>query len=131
MVKHAVEHGADIHADNKALQNAAWSGHLDVVKYLVEQEANIHANDEYALRWAAYNGHFDVVKYLIEHGADIHAENEDALRSAALEGHLDIVKYLIGQYDTPIPNDLIQKIKDTFDDSELDKLLSVHEVMAA
>jgi hypothetical protein len=29
-----------------------------------------------------------------EHGADIHAENDDALRYASAHGHLEIVNYL-------------------------------------
>jgi len=43
---------------------AAERGHLEVVKYLIENGANIHAADDYALRWAAYNGHLEIVKYL-------------------------------------------------------------------
>ena len=39
-------------------------------------------------------GHIEVVKYLVEHGADIHAVNEQALRLAKENGHIEIVKYL-------------------------------------
>jgi len=46
------------------LISAAESGHLDVVKYLVEKGADVHADDDGALRWAAESGHLDVVKYL-------------------------------------------------------------------
>jgi hypothetical protein len=35
-----------------------------VVKYLVENGANIHARDDEALRLASYNVHIEVVKYL-------------------------------------------------------------------
>ena len=47
-----------------ALMFAAEIGHLNVVKFLVEKKADIHANDDYALRSAARNGHLEVVKFL-------------------------------------------------------------------
>ena len=34
------------------------------------------------------------MKYLVEQGADIHAENDQALRVASYNGYLEIVKYL-------------------------------------
>lgn len=33
--------------------------------------ADIHANDETALETSGLNGHLEIVKYLIENGADI------------------------------------------------------------
>ena len=76
------------------LKWAVKKGYLDVVKYLVEQNANIHAQDNYALRWAATKGHLDVVKYLVESGANVSALNNYALENAALNRHLDVVEYL-------------------------------------
>jgi len=95
VVKFLVENGANIHANNDlALCWAAENGYLEIVKYLVENGANIHANNDCALRWAAYKGHLEVVKYLIENGADIHADNDSALYCIAWNGHLEVVKYL-------------------------------------
>jgi ankyrin repeat protein len=45
------------------LFTACELGHLDVVKYLVEKGADIHASADHALRWAAGSGHLDVVEY--------------------------------------------------------------------
>ena len=88
--------GADIHTDNDgALRWASYYGYLEVVKHLVEHGADIHAQDDYALRWASRNGHLEVVKYLTEHGADVHAIDDLALRWASVQGHLEVVKYLI------------------------------------
>ena len=39
-------------------------GHLEVVEYLVEQGADIHAQADYALSWAAREGHLEVSEYL-------------------------------------------------------------------
>ena len=53
---------------------AAWKGHTDIVKLLIENGADV--NEKNALGWtplgsAAYFGYTDVVKLLIEKGADI------------------------------------------------------------
>src|SRR3989344_2772907 len=69
--------------------------HLPVVQYLLDQGADIHAENDCALRWSAYNGHLPVVQYLLEHGADIHAKNDLALRWSAENGHLPVVQYLL------------------------------------
>ena len=93
-----VSKGANILARNDvALRWASKNGHLEIVKYLVEQGADIHTqidvND--ALIKAILNGHLEVVRYLIEHGADIHAQNDSALRWASHNGHLEVVKHLV------------------------------------
>ena len=57
--------GVNIHVNNEdSLKLASYHGHLEVVKYLVENGANMHINDDEPLRWAIANGHSDVVKYL-------------------------------------------------------------------
>ncbi len=73
-------------------------GRLDHVIISLKEGANIHGENDVALRLASRNGHIDVVKYLVElkpDGANIHTYNDDALRRASLHGHLDIVKYLV------------------------------------
>jgi ankyrin repeat protein len=50
---------------------ASENGHLDVVKYLVSQGADITADDNYAVRWASFYGHLEVVKYLVSQGAKL------------------------------------------------------------
>ena len=94
--KYLIESGADVHADDDyALRWSAKNGHLDVIKYLIEKGANVHAGDDYALQWCANNGHLNIIKYLVEYGADIHAVDDAALRFSAINGHLDVIKYLI------------------------------------
>ena len=78
-----------------ALNFASLKGKLLVIKYLVENGADITAQDNLAVRWASENGHLEIVKYLVQHGADITDENNQALRYASLNGHLLIVKYLV------------------------------------
>ena len=80
------------------LWRACYAGDLSEVKRLVAFGADIHAEEDYALRRAAHWGHLEVIKYLVECGADIHADDDYALRSAASYGHLAIVKYLCEVY---------------------------------
>ncbi len=91
----SIKNGGNIHT-NSALRWASNNGHLEVVKYLVGLDANIHTNDDLALIWASEEGHIEVVKYLVWVGANIHAQNDGALILASQYGHIDVVKYLVG-----------------------------------
>ncbi|KAG6620765.1 Serine/threonine protein kinase [Phytophthora cinnamomi] len=83
------------------LAAAAYNGHLDVMKWFVENGAQVNQGDgegSQALVFAAGNGHFTAVQWLVEHGATLgEAEGGDdtALHGAAACGALDIVKYLV------------------------------------
>lgn len=98
LVKFAVANGVRIHPfGDVAVGWAAENGHLDVVKYLVEdQKADLHKDYEFALRWSAGAGYLEVVKYLIKHGADLHVREDGALRQACENGKVHVVKYLVG-----------------------------------
>ena len=85
-----------------ALCNAAWSGHLEVVKVLVQAAAGVHvANNsgDTPLHMAANRGHHEVCKkYLIEDGkASINKANKygnTALKWATLNNRTAFIAYL-------------------------------------
>ena len=95
IIKELVEAGADAHVDSHVLLWASRWGCLSVVKYLVEDGANISINNNHALRWASGCGHLSVVKYLAENGVDIRTDGAGALRLASRYNNLNIVKYLV------------------------------------
>ena len=66
----------------------------DCIIDLINEGADVHADNDYALMVASENGHIEVVKILLEHGADVHADNDSALRYASSNGHVDAVKLL-------------------------------------
>jgi len=96
ILKYLAEIGADIHADDdQVLISACRYGHLEVVKYLVSQGVNIHIKDEQPLLQATWGGHFEIVKYLISLGA--YFQGSLALVYARNFNHVEIVEYLLSQ----------------------------------
>ncbi len=69
----ALKNGANVNSDISwiGLKNAAFWGHLDVIKYWVSQGADVHVKDDMVLRVAKSNGKTDVVKYLEDMNAQI------------------------------------------------------------
>lgn len=96
VTKYFLKH-QNISLDKNLLLNiAVINGHLDIVKYLIENGANVNNPGVIpTLSYASNHGHLNIVKYLIENGANIHVNNEQALFFAAGKGNLDVVKYLI------------------------------------
>ncbi|PVV05208.1 hypothetical protein BB560_000279 [Smittium megazygosporum] len=85
------------HGETSALKKVLSSkiGHSGMVKYLIEKDANIHSDNDYALRWASAKGHLDIVKLLIEKGANIQTDNNCALWNALRYGHTETTEYLL------------------------------------
>ena len=72
-IRLAIQAGADVHFnDDQALRIASFYGHLPVVEVLVKAGADVHANHDEALRYASSNGHLPVVEVLVKAGANIH-----------------------------------------------------------
>ena len=84
-----------------ALWCAAGAGHFDVVKTLVENNANVNHptwSNSTPLRAACFEGRLDIVKYLIDNKADMHITNKydnTCLMIATYKGHGDVVAYLL------------------------------------
>ncbi|XP_068908725.1 ankyrin repeat domain-containing protein 17 isoform X12 [Tenebrio molitor] len=96
--------GADIELGaSTPLMEAAQEGHLDLVKFLLENEANVHAQTQTgdtALTYACENGHTDVADYLLQYGADLEHESEGGrtpLMKACRAGHMCTVQFLISK----------------------------------
>ena len=80
---------------------AAASGHLHIVKILIEGNADVNGrtfSNSTPLRAAAYIGRLDIVSCLVENGADVNARNKfqhTPLMAACYNGHGKVVTYLI------------------------------------
>ena len=96
LVRDSLSAGADIHAqEDYALRYSAEYGHIEQVRMLLDGGADIHAKDDNALRSSAWNGHIEVVRLILDRGADIHANDDNALYLAAKNGHIETVGLLL------------------------------------
>ncbi len=83
------------------LIEAAYYGHLDICRLLIDKGADTEAKDgegSTPLHWAADRGHTEIARLLRDHGAYIEARNNGGrrpLHSAAFSDHISIVKELI------------------------------------
>ena len=84
-----------------ALWIAASNGHFDVVRLLIEQNAEVDGgtwSNSTPLRSAAFDGRLDIVSYLVESGADVNARNlrnSTPLIVTCWKGHQDVASYLV------------------------------------
>lgn len=76
------------------IENAAIYGNFDIVCYLHENGADIHARDEYALRCASKYGYFDIVRYLHNNGADVHYAMSYSLQNEYHTSYYNLKTYL-------------------------------------
>lgn len=89
------EIGMDL-TESVYLKVAAKYGQTEVIKYLVQQGSDIHAENDAALHTAVINDQLKSVQCLVTLGADVHALDERAIKDAARNDFLEIVKFLAG-----------------------------------
>lgn len=85
-------------ADESPLMMAALKGHLDLVKRLIEKDADVNKTGWTPLHYAATGGHTDVIRLLLEHHAFIDATSPNGttpLMMAAAYGSPEAVKLLV------------------------------------
>lgn len=75
----------------KTIELAATNGHLDVVRFLLENRPG-EVRSQTLMNGAATNGHLHIVQYF--HENSISGCDANAMNGAATNGHLDVVKYL-------------------------------------
>lgn len=88
------------------LVTAAATGAGDAVARALEAGANVHYEDDLALRAAVFTGHEAIAGFLLEKGANVHAAGEEALFYAAKRGDDETVSLLLGH--GAIIKDMIQ-----------------------
>src|SRR6266478_4828778 len=100
------DHSQQVHSRNftgnaTPLHLASENGHLDVVHFLLERDADVSAQDKDGrtpLHLASQAGQLDVTCVLIEHGADVSTQNKDGqtpLHLASQVRRLDVAGTLI------------------------------------
>lgn len=71
-----------------------WTVKKGAVELLLSEGADVHAQDDEALRLASYEGHEETVELLLAYGADVNAQDSATLRFVAKGGYFSTVKTL-------------------------------------
>ena len=96
-----IKDDGEVKEDCTALWVAAAKGHFDVVRLLIEQNADVDgrtSTNSTPLRAAAFDGRLDIVRYLVENGADVNARNDfnsTPLMVTCYKGHPNVATYLV------------------------------------
>ncbi|KAJ7935096.1 ankyrin repeat-containing domain protein [Mycena leptocephala] len=92
LVRRLLENGADIHTD--ALVYASKKGQKDALDILLESGVNLKAGGGEALTAASQQGRVDIVQLLLDRGVDVNSCEGMAFVAAAYCGHVDVVRLL-------------------------------------
>ena len=106
LVKFLLEAGVNVNykienTGGTALMRANWSGHIKVVRLLLEFGAKVDIQDEdgwTALMYASRRVHIELVRLLLEKGANVNHQDKDgntALMWASSKGHVELVRLLL------------------------------------
>ncbi|MBN1974628.1 MAG: ankyrin repeat domain-containing protein [Sedimentisphaerales bacterium] len=76
---------------------AAYKGHYDLAKILIETGADVEGHKEYAppLFWAVRYNRPDIAKLLIDNGADINAQNTNGQTVLFNSARVEITRFLL------------------------------------
>ena len=90
------------HYGDSALILAAWYGHLDIAKLLLDANADVdiaNCDGNTALNCAAYRGHPEMVELLIDEDSEVDVQDtvtgKTALIKSAYGGHVKVVEMLL------------------------------------
>ena len=84
---------------NDQLVEAAKSGHLDEVRKLVSESADVNHGQITSFLWAYFNGHKELAKYLLAHGGNVNHdrfEEGTLLTFSAFNDDIRFLRYLLG-----------------------------------
>lgn len=103
---------------------AAFHGHINIVRLLLDANFDPNEQDSISLEVAAEQGQLEILKLLVERGGDFHADTEMALQLACQYGRIKIVEFLIDNgADIHISDDICFAIACTYNQLELVKIL--------
>lgn len=74
---------------------AIKGNHFEILKFLLDNGANVNAGNDYCLRYASTYGKLEFVKLLIRYGANLQAKKNASLHLARENRHFEIVKELL------------------------------------
>jgi ankyrin repeat protein len=94
IIKFLISQKANIHADKDEVI-CHINGNVEIVKFLVSQKVDVKAHYNYALTLSASQGWLEIVEFLVSQGVDIHSRGDILLYNASLSNFFGIVKFLV------------------------------------
>ena len=64
-----------------------------IAKQLIEMGADVRVCKDYVVGKAGWKGRCRFHQHLIEKGADIHSNEDEALRTSAAKGNIEVMKF--------------------------------------
>jgi len=93
MLKYLLEE-LDLHHSWGALSNAAYCGHIEIARYLIDFGVNVQVRQNDAIWRAASVGNISMVQLLLDAGAKVDSKKFPPIAQAALHGRLEMVQFL-------------------------------------
>jgi len=90
--------------EEKSCKQAAIGGHLDCLRFLVDQVKPSRETERYAARQAVCYGHTDILKYFVEERKISDEVKIECVCNAEMYGQLDCLKYLVEEAKVPLDN---------------------------
>jgi ankyrin repeat protein len=95
VVEYLLDNGANIHALDYTAHINVINGQLDMIKYFITKGVNLHYENDLPLRIASEKGQLEIVKILVDNGLDVNAYSDYCIKKASENNHIEVVKYLI------------------------------------
>jgi hypothetical protein len=92
--KYLLDIRTDVNVDNSApLRYAAFSGFIKLMKLLIDYGADINVRSP--LNWAIDGKRYEAAKLLLNKGADVHHQDDKALRHAVGHNYVELTRLLL------------------------------------
>ena len=80
---------------NDTLIYSILHSNMTIIKWCLKNDADIHTQNDYALRYTADQNQLEIVKFLIGKGANVNACNSEVLRKAIENKRTNMIKLLL------------------------------------
>jgi hypothetical protein len=101
LIRSLLAYGADIHREDDFALRWGLASQIEAVKIYLAHEANVRAGNDEALQRASYNGNCELIRLLLAYGANVHARKDTALRQSSQQGNVEVVKELLAHGASP------------------------------
>ena len=114
IVNFLIDKGAK--SNNETIVLCVRHDKLEVLKILIANGADIHADNENALSWATFNRNYKCVKYLLQMGANPRANSDKIFEKALVCNFADIVNLFLKTKLFDLNEDKMIRIFRTYSD---------------